>query len=236
MRINSLRSAAVALLALAASLSANAVQLDLSNPKNTKLDAIVELPIKSLKAVEANGEILFMSENGRFVLRGQLYDIWYKDTVDTIPEIEDAATRIRFDRMGANLDDYNTLTVGSGKREVVAFVDPQCSICHKLMEDARALGKRYTFKFVVVPALGDESDQLSRKVYCAQDRSVALDAFMNKTLATLPQKADCDTAKYDMTLMMAHLLNVRGVPFVVAPDGRYSQGRPRELNNWLEGK
>lgn len=236
MRKNILKLTALAALAWSAVLPASAVELDLSDPDKNKLDAIVELPIKSLKAVEANGEILFMSENGRFVLRGELYDIWYKDTLDTTNEIQDAATRIHFERMGADLDDYNTLSIGSGSKQVVAFVDPQCSVCHKLMKDAESLGRKYTFKFVVVPALGNKSDELARKVYCAEDRQDALDAYMTNNLETLPQKSSCDTKQYDLTLMMAHLLDVQGVPFVVAPDGRYSQGRPTQLKNWLEDK
>jgi thiol:disulfide interchange protein DsbC len=229
-------NAATALIALwSAATTVQAVELDLSDPSN-KLDSIVTLPIKSLKAVEANGEIMFMSENGRFVLRGQLYDIWYKDSIDTPAEIEDAATRIHFKRMAANLDDYNTLTIGTGKEEVVAFVDPLCSICHKLMKDAQGLGLKYTFKFIVVPALGDESNKLARRVFCAANRKDALHAFMSKTLETLEQKKTCDTKQYDMTLMMAHLLDIQAVPFVVAPDGRPSLGRPSNLKQWLEAK
>lgn len=234
MRRNLLKITAAILWSVAS--STQAVQLDLSDPKKNKLDSIISLPIKSLKAVESNGEIFFMSENGRFVLRGELYDIWYKDTLDTSAQIQDAATRIHFERMGTNLDDYNTLTIGSGEKQVVAFVDPLCSVCHKLMKDAASLGQDYTFKFVVVPALGDKSHKLARKVYCAKDRQEALDSYMQNTLDTVAQKLSCDTKQYDLTLMMAHLLDVKSIPFVVAPDGRYSQGRPKELKKWLEGK
>ncbi|MCE0759506.1 DsbC family protein [Marinobacter sp. G11] len=235
MRKQILNAIAIAGLSLSTITGAHAVELDLAPGKN-KLDAIVELPIKKVRAVEANGEILFLSENGRFVLRGQLYDVWYKDTVDTMKEMEDTATRIHFDRMGADLDDYNTLSIGDGEKQVVAFVDPQCPVCHKLMKDAEKLGDDYTFKFVVVPALGEKSNELARKVFCAKDREDALEAYMSQDLETLPQKTSCDTAQYDMTLMMATLLDVQGVPFVVAPDGRMSKGRPSELENWLEGK
>lgn len=224
-----------AMLLLSVAASTNAVQLDLSNPDANKLEAVVHLPIKSLKAVEANGEIFYMSENGRFVLRGQLYDIWYKDTLDTINQINDSATRIHFNRMGTNFDDFNTISIGTGNKQAVAFVDPLCTICHKLMADAEDLGKEYTFKFVVVPALGDESNKLARHLFCAENSEDAAKAYMNNTLATVAQKENCDTAQYDQTLLMAHLLDVKGVPFVVAPDGRYSQGRPKELKSWLEG-
>ncbi|MCB5162649.1 DsbC family protein [Marinomonas algarum] len=212
------------------------VQLDLSKPQNTQLDAVISLPVESLKAVEANGEIMFMSENGRFVLRGQMYDIWNKKTLNSSAQIVDAVTRIHFDQMNTNFDNYNTFSIGSGEKQVVVFVDPTCSICHKMMKDAKWMGREYTFKFVVVPALGDKSDVLARKVFCAKDRQGALDDYMNHTLENVPQKEDCDTQGYDSTLMMAHLIDVKGVPFVVAPDGRYSTGKPANFKKWLEGK
>jgi thiol:disulfide interchange protein DsbC len=228
-----MKATAIAAMVIAA--SAHSVEFDPTDPKN-KLDAIVELPIKSLRAVEADGEIMFVSENGRFVLKGQLFDVWYKDTIDTIPQMVDVTTRIRFDRMGANIDEYNTLTIGHGAKQVVVFVDPLCAICHKLMKDAEKLGRDYTFKFVVVPALGDKSNELSRRVFCAENRADALPAFMSNTLETLPQQASCDTGRYDLTLMFAHLLDIQAVPFVVAPDGRFNYGRPAELKKWLEDR
>lgn len=217
-------------------LTANAVELDLSDPSKYQLNSVVTIPIKSLKAVEANGEIYFMSENGRFVLRGELFDVWHRSNLDTSRQINDAVTRIRFDRMNANIDDYNTLTIGTGDKEVVAFVDPLCAICHKLMIDSKQLTKEYTFKFVIVPALGAESDQLARRLFCASEGQDTLTSYLNNDLNSLLQNENCDTAQYDSTLMIAHLLDIQGVPFVVAPDGRYSQGRPRNLSDWLENK
>jgi thiol:disulfide interchange protein DsbC len=57
---------------------------------------------------------------------------------------------------------------------------------------------------------------------------------MNNTLATLPSKETCDSSQYDQTLLTAHFIGIEGVPFVVAPDGRVSQGRPKSLKSWLE--
>ncbi|OZT19298.1 disulfide isomerase, partial [Salmonella enterica subsp. enterica serovar Heidelberg] len=38
---------------------------------------------------------------------------------------------------------------------------------------------------------------------------------------------------YDQTLLPAHFIGFEGVPFVVAPDGRVSKGRPSNLKSWL---
>ena len=62
----------------------------------------------------------------------------------------------------------------------------------------------------------------------------ALDALMNNTLGSLPSKETCDPGQYDQTLLTAHFIGIEGVPFVVAPDGHVSKGRPKNLKSWLE--
>jgi thiol:disulfide interchange protein DsbC len=212
----------------------SAQALEITDPSTAKIEGIVKLPIKGMQAVQSDGQILFMSENGRFVITGQIYDIWMKKPLSTIAQMQDAASCIHFKGMGLDVDTLNTVSMGEGPKEVVIFVDPRCGICHELMRDAKFLTKDYTFKFIVIPALGDESNRLAKALYCAKDKRKALDALINNILGTLPAKTPCDFAQYDQTLLAAHLLGIEGVPVVIAPDGRVSKGRPEHLKSWLE--
>lgn len=214
--------------------SVHSIEIDVS--QNFSLDSVINLPINNLKVVEANGELLFMSENGRFVLRGELYDIWHKTRLSTANQVQNAATKIHFDQMGLDWSHYNTLNLGTGDQQVVIFVDPLCRICHKLIKDISDIKDDYTFILVVVPALGDDSDVRARKVFCAKNPNMVFEAFMNQRLMSLSQKPSCDYKYYDETLILAQLLNIKAVPFIVASDGRYSQGRPPQFKSWLEGK
>lgn len=56
------------------------------------------------------------------------------------------------------------------------------------MGDAKSLVDDYTFKFIVIPALGAESNRLAKNLYCAKDKTHALDALMNNTLGSFLQK------------------------------------------------
>jgi thiol:disulfide interchange protein DsbC len=212
----------------------SAQALEITDPRGAKIEGIVKLPIKGMQAVQSDGQILFMSENGRFVITGQIYDIWTKKPLSTLTEMQDAASRIHFKRMGLDVNTLNTVSMGEGPKEVVAFIDPRCTICRELMRDAKTLTEDYTFKFIVIPALGDESNRLAKALYCAKNKRNALNALMNNTLHTLPTKAPCDSTQYDQTLLTAYLLGIEGVPVVIAPDGRVSHGRPKYLKSWLE--
>nr|WP_252152636.1 disulfide isomerase DsbC N-terminal domain-containing protein [Escherichia coli] len=53
-------------------------KLEITDPRAAKIEDIVELPIKGVRAVQSDGQIMFLSENGRFVISGQIYDLWSK--------------------------------------------------------------------------------------------------------------------------------------------------------------
>ncbi|MBS9424205.1 DsbC family protein [Photorhabdus caribbeanensis] len=215
-------------------ITSSAHALEITDTRAAKIEDIVKLPIKGIQAVESDGQILFLSENGRFVITGQIYDLWNKKPLNTMSQMRDVAERIHFKSMGMDVDTLNTVSMGHGSKEVVVFVDPRCAICHKLINDAKSLIDNYTFKFIVIPALGAESNRLAKSLYCAKDKSRALDALMNNTLGSLPPKTSCDPGQYDQTLLTSHFIGIEGVPFVVAPDGRVSKGRPNNLKSWLE--
>lgn len=200
------------------------------------IDSITSLPIKEIKAVETNGEIFFMSENGRYVFRGQLTDTWHKRPLDTVQEIEYAASHIDLDLMGLPLDKLNTITIAGGPERIVAFIDPKCSFCKTLIKEAMNNTDKYTFKLVVVPALGDDSNDMSKSLFCSADKSNALKMFLTGDLKYLPQKNTCDTKHYDLTLTVAQLIGIDHVPFILSPDGRYRSGTGEGFWKWIEKK
>lgn len=199
-----------------------------------KVEGVVELPIKGMSAVESNGQINFISENGRFVITGQIYDVLARKPLDTLAQMRAASTRIDFKEIGVDVDALNTISMGQGSKEVVLFVDPRSEISLRLIDEAEKLTDKYTFKIVLIPALGEESHRQAKALHCAEDRSEALTALKNGKMGTLPQKPHCDPSQYDQTLLLVHFMGIGAVPYLVAPDGRFNQGRPAQLASWLE--
>lgn len=217
-----------ALLILTISIAANADQTVPNVEKST------EIPLGSLKAVQVNGEVFFMSKNGRYVFQGQLTDSWSKVTLDTIEEVEYSTKHINVERFGLPIDSMNVITFGTGPKTVYSFVDPQCGYCKKFVAEAKSKVSEYTFKLIVVPALGKESNLQSKSLFCAKDKSDALNAFMNDGLGDLAQKTACDSKYYDLTLTFAQLVGVNAVPYMIAPDGRYKAGADKGIWQWIE--
>lgn len=204
-------------------------------PAIPKVSPISAFAGQTFQAVESNGEIMFITPNGRFVIRGQLIDTWAAKTLDTPEEIKYAATHINIEQMGLPVDQMNTVTIGSGPKKVYLFVDPLCSYCKTLLQQAQQNSSLYTFTIFVVPALGDESNALSKKLFCSTDRQKGFNALLDRKLGELPQQQKCDTKKYDLTLLMAQNFGINRVPFIVAPDGRTRFGGGTEFWDWVKG-
>lgn len=202
--------------------------------QNTEIDDIVEIPIRNLKAVENEGQILYMSDNGRYVLVGQIYDMWTRKTLDTMSQIQRSVTHLSFADMNMPIEELNTATVGQGQSKVVAFVDPQCESCHKLIKQAQKLSDDFTFQFVFVPALGEGSVNDVKHISCTNDKKGVVDAVLKDRVSRLSAPAECDLNVFNTTLIAADLMGVNGVPFIVAPDGEILRGLPNDLRTWLQ--
>ncbi|WP_207462144.1 DsbC family protein [Azospirillum sp. SYSU D00513] len=201
--------------------------------------AMEKLPSGGFTAVEtdATSSLVFISDNGRYVIRGDLYDTWSGKKVATLGEIRDSATRVDFAKLGINLNDLGALTYGTGSRQAVIFVDPKCPYCHGVLQQLPALAGKYTFKIMVVPVLGKESETLTRMISCASDQRAALASVLAaNTRDTLPQQEPCNLVPIQKRLVTSQLVGVKGVPFMVAPDGRTKGGMPKDLDSWLEGR
>ena len=200
------------------------------------LDVITEIKMSSLKAIESNGSIFFMSPNGRFVIQGDLTDTWQQKKLVTLKEIDYAAKHIDIEKMGLPIDELNVIKVGTGKKEIIIFVDPQCDPCKKFFQKAQKHTDKYTFKFIVVPALGEESNKMATSMFCSKDKTNLVKHFLERTLLDLDQQENCDKKYYNLTLTVAQLIGIKHVPFFIAPSGLYQAGEGQNFWKWVENE
>jgi thiol:disulfide interchange protein DsbC len=212
---------------------------------SVKIDGMQDLPITGLKMVKTGEQIVFMSSNGRFALYGgKLLDVWTQQEIKDLPDIDRIARRIDLSRMKLNIDDLGPVTVGRGKESVLIFIDPRCPYCGKVMKDLQALQDRYTFKLVMVPVLGQESQNIVVQLACQQaskDQKVqdgVRQRLLKQDYAGLPtdNPASCNKEPLQRAIVTAKLFGLPGVPFLIAPDGRTHSGAPESLTDWLENK
>lgn len=189
-----------------------------------------------MKMVEGDRGIFFISENGRYSIKGKLFDNWrgrWVKSVDALITSED----VSFDEMGIDRGDLAVFSMGLGDKPVDVFVDPNCQYCRALINDAASLLEDYTFHFYLVPKMGDSSKRAVNTLWCAKDRTDALIGMANKAWFDLPQRKECDRVKLQKNIMLSAMRGVAGVPHIIAWDGRESPGVPTQgIKSWLEGE
>lgn len=220
-----------ALLACTAAIASAADQAD------SQHNQTAPMPINGMIAAVKNGKLAFVSDNGRFVFRGSMYDTWTQQEVTTLAEAEQASKYIDLKKLKFNIEDLVPFTVGTGSRTVVVFTDPLCPSCAQLISDLQKV-EGYSFKIVEVPALGDNSAKIVRSLLCAKDKEEAFSVVTGKSKPqVVPQRGnDCDTSPIGKRIISAQMFGVKGVPFMIRDDGLIKHGYEKgTLSNWLAG-
>jgi len=212
--------------------------LDNTFASMTETEQVVKLPFSGMNAVEHEGQIVFISKNGRYAIFGQIVDLWNEQELTSLKEIEDSVSRINVETIG--VESLNIITLGKGEQSVVVFVDPLCNFCMdligKLQDIERQHPEQYAFHIVVVSALGEDSHRMAKALFCAKNKTHAVEHLLSKQLLDLAQDEACESSGYDTTLVMADMLEIQGVPFLIAPDGRFHTGIPDDVAAWLAAK
>ena len=114
---------------------------------------MARLPVTGLQVVETtDGELLFLSDNGRYALRGPALDLWHGARLVSFEETIRLAGRIDLARLKLDVGDLGAIDLGEGP-EVVVFVDPLCPHCAALYAELQALVGTYRFRSLPIASV-----------------------------------------------------------------------------------
>ena len=202
------------------------------------IQGMQRLPVAGVQMVQAGERVLFVSANGRYVFTGPAWDLWHGAKLQSLEEGARLAERIDLKRLGLDPASLGALDLGSGKRDVIVFVDPRCPHCRDLLSQLPGLAENYRFRLVPLPVLGPDSEAAVARLGCLaeRDRAAAREALLADAIDELPvPEGACGQTAGQRALVTAELLGIAGVPYLIAPDGRLLQGVPADLDAWLEG-
>lgn len=203
------------------------------------VDEVKRLPVTGLSLIKAGNKTFLITDNGHFVVAGnfKLVDMWQGKIIGSVGDTQNI-DKVDLRKIGLNPDEISTFTIGSGKKEVVIFVDPQCNYCHDLIIQLEDLGKDYVFRLVLIPVLGKESAEISKKLICNKDHGQSLKALANKDYSTLPalstKEGDCDLKPLQKAVVATKLLDIQGVPFIFLPSHNTFKGGAKSFKTLLE--
>ncbi len=218
-----IKVAALSLLALTlptANADENTIRQSLTQSMPTlKIDTIKPAEINGLYEVTVGSNILYVSDDGKYLLQGRLVDV---ATRTDLTEKKLGATRLKaIEKIGQ--DNMIIFKPKIGKYTVTIFTDIDCGYCRKLHSEIdQYMAEGITIQYLFYPRAGKGSDSYNKavSVWCAKDHNAAL------TAAKKDQKIEMKTCDnpVDKHMQLAEEFEVKGTPMVVTEKGNIYPG------------
>lgn len=184
-----------------------------------KPDAVSPSPVPGLYTVAYGPVILYVSEDGRYVVRGDLLDV---EAGKNLTEAQRKAARVRaLDKLGD--DAFIAFAPARVKHTVTVFTDVTCPYCRRLHREIQQyLDRGIAIRYAAFPRAGVPSKAYTEmvSVWCSQDRRKAItDA---KAGRPIPGRQCDNPVKKEYEL--GRLLGVRGTPTLITDEGTVIPG------------
>lgn len=195
------------------------------------VEAIKPSPIVGLNVVETTTGIVYITDDGKYLLQGPIYDMSGKNPVN----ISNQPLMKKIEAL------KNEMIIFKAPREkyvVTVFTDISCGYCKKLHESVGELNsKGVTVRYLAYPRQGVDSDvgKKMASIWCNGLPQKALtQAFKGDEIAMI------DGCKIDLSKHMnvGNLFKVTGTPAIILPDGQMLPGflKPDALIQLLDQK
>ena len=199
--------------------AANARNAILAINPRVSIESISDAPLPAFQEVIVAGQVLYVSNDGRYVMQGSLFDAEQKR------DLSQAGLSLLRKRLLSEVpEDQRIIFAPANPTYTVSvFTDVECGYCRRLHEEIAEYNKRgIAIEYLAYPRMGPGSEdfRLMESVWCASDRKQALtDA---KTGQRVPAKT-CDNpvgAHY----ALGQRAGLTGTPMIVAEDGTQMPG------------
>lgn len=207
-------------------------QAILSLSPNVVIDQIEAAPLPGFREVIVAGQVLYVSDDGKYLLQGALFDI-----VEQKDLSQAGLAKVRREIVAQiPARERIVFAPANPKHTVTVFTDVECGYCRKLHEEIAEYNKRgIAIEYVAFPrqGLGSEDFRLMESVWCATDRRKALtDAKAGRRVA--PRSCDNPVASH---YRIGQRVGLTGTPMIVAENGVQMPGYmpPDALLSVLEG-
>ena len=198
----------------------------------TDVDDVVPTPIDGLFEVTVGPVVLYVSEDARYLLRGNLFDM---KTDRNLTEARESRAR---SQVLAELTDDKLITYApeDPRYTVTVFTDTSCGYCrefHRQIADYNDLGIKVRYAFYPRNGMAAESWKVMERVACSDDRKAALTAAKQDKPVNAKICADNPVMEQ---WQLGRMLGIRGTPAILTEDGQMIPGYlpPQRLLQALE--
>jgi thiol:disulfide interchange protein DsbC len=193
--------------------------------------AISETPIAGLLMVQINGDIVYATADGKYLIQGRVVDMATREDLT-----EGAKSEVRRELL-ASVDGSKQITFAPDKPayDLMVFTDIDCGYCRKLHAQIAEYNQQgIAIHYMSFPraGVGSLSYEKAVSVWCAKDPRAAL---TKAKLGEEPEPAQCDNPIADQ-YQLGLDLGVSGTPSLLTADGQMIPGYvpPDQLRERLD--
>ena len=196
-------------------------------------------PVPGLWEVTVGAQVIYLSEDGRYMVRGEVIDLMTGENMTAQRQSELQAELAN--RFAKDLDESRMVVFSpkDPRHTVTVFTDIDCGFCRKLhgeIDEYNKRGIKVRYLFYPLAGPGSESWLKADAVWCSPDRNNAM------TRAKLGEKikasGPCENTPAAEHYELGAQLGVRGTPMMLTEDGEMLRGYvpPDQLADYLDGK
>lgn len=180
--------------------------------------------------------VYYTTPNGDYLLSGMMFDV--NNKVSFNDQITEQLKVTLPESYTSQLPNTQTITLGSGDRNLYAFVDVNCPYCHRLHKEikqriAKGELKNTTIHYVLVGIMGSETKASTLLAQADAEQQYQLfDEAMQTRFVPVDEKAALEGTS-SLTVNQAAFRNINiatGVPFLIGDidgDWKISKGVPK---------
>lgn len=193
--------------------------------------AISETPIEGLLMVQIEGDIVYATTDGKYLIQGRVLDMETREDLT-----EAAKAQVRRDLL-AKVDTGSQITFAPAepKYDLMVFTDIDCGYCRKLHAEIDQYNEQgIAIHYMAFPraGVGSHSYDKAVSVWCAGNQR---DALTQAKLGAEPDPAQCDNP-IDEQYALGRELGVTGTPSLLTSAGQMIPGYvpPEQLRARLD--
>lgn len=187
-------------------------------------------PLAGIKTVLTESGVLYVTEDGKHMIQGPLYDVSGAQPFNVTNKLLDK----KVEALASQMIVYKA---AKEQHVITVFTDITCGYCRKLheqMADYNALG--ITVRYLAFPREGLQGQVAGamKSIWCAADRNKAFDEAMK---GNTPAAASCDLS-LEPHYQLGILYGIQGTPAILTDSGMMIPGYqgPQELKQVLDGQ
>ena len=184
------------------------------NPK-IEADHIGPAPIPGFQEAIVGGQVLYFSDDGRYMMQGSLYDVQAKK--DLSQAGLSVVRRNELNKVPVS-DRIVFAPVGPRKHTITVFTDIECGYCRKMHSEMADYNQRgIAIEYLAFPRAGLTSpDALAMEsVWCSLDRRKALTDAKNGRPVPPKRCTNPVAAQYEL----GQRIGLQGTPMAINTDG-----------------